>query len=584
MPSGRDDSFTIRGVELQGAVRWLGDAAKHGQPQPTDLQSQFIQASQKAEADEIAKLQQLYRTALARQLAAQAELTRQQQGHLIELSILLGVESLRRTPSPEGIESLHRSLALLPPAIARFQSNDRVLHLAFSPDGSVLAAASGNNVQLWSMPAGQPFADVAQPNQVNAVAFDPSGRFLAAACGGYVSNQGPSAVQVLDLQTGRAIWSLPHPDSATTIAWHPNGIHLTSGCADGLLRVWDLRSGQELYSTKATSKIDDVAYSPKGDLLACAGMFDNAVLIYPAAFNQPPRRLLHEGADRVGALAFSPDGTLLAAVDGFNVAQSSIIPIRIWDMKSDNLVRVLYLRDITYGVFSVTFALNGRQILAAGGDQTARVLSINGEGEVARLPHKGIVNKVAFCDSRGLMASAGEDRQITVWPAWDGREAGTTEVFDCCDPRNAFAFSLNPEQNVAALAIWDVRTIDLASGKTLACRDFGGLALGASFSPDGLLIAICGKTDHLEIVETQGLRPVLSISIPSTFRGPCSTHRGGYSPRLDGTDACGSSTYRAERSRQSSPLARLYPRWLSAGTDATLQPVPRGTCSSCGTQ
>jgi WD40 repeat protein len=62
--------------------------------------------------------------------------------------------------------------------------SDSVTSVAFSPDGSLLAAGSlDNTVQLWDVASGEPVGRplIGHTGGVNAVAFSPDGRLLASA-------------------------------------------------------------------------------------------------------------------------------------------------------------------------------------------------------------------------------------------------------------------------------------------------------------------------------------------------------------------------------------------------------------------
>ena len=74
--------------------QWLSQAAAGKQPPVTQLQSDFVQNSQEAQKEELQRFKDLYLKALSRQLAAQAEVTKNQQSNLLQRSVLLAAESL----------------------------------------------------------------------------------------------------------------------------------------------------------------------------------------------------------------------------------------------------------------------------------------------------------------------------------------------------------------------------------------------------------------------------------------------------------------------------------------------------------
>ena len=92
-------------------------------------------------------------------------------------------------PSPPGPPDRHGDA---PPSTAalqrfgtvRFRHGDKILCLAYAPDGKTLAAGGGNDpVRLWDAESGK-LLNVLKDIWTMALAFSPDGKFLATG-GGY---------------------------------------------------------------------------------------------------------------------------------------------------------------------------------------------------------------------------------------------------------------------------------------------------------------------------------------------------------------------------------------------------------------
>ncbi|QDU22865.1 serine/threonine-protein kinase [Urbifossiella limnaea] len=117
--------------------------------------------------------------------------------------------------------------------------------LAFSPDGTRLAAATAGGAGVWDADTGQrqPWAD--GPREAYAVAFAPEGDRVA------VSEAG--AVRVREVKAGAVVQSfVGSPLRVNAVAFSPDGSRLLTGGADGTVRVWDVASGQELLTLTAS--------------------------------------------------------------------------------------------------------------------------------------------------------------------------------------------------------------------------------------------------------------------------------------------------------------------------------------------
>jgi WD40 repeat protein len=116
----------------------------------------------------------------------------------------------------------------------------------------------------------------------------------------------------------------PLGDALATAARYVPLFADTSEPAEGAVKLWDSATRKELLEIGSGVVAAAVAFSPDGTLVATADA-DNRACIWDAAKanGQPLRQLSHDGA--VTAVAFNADGTQLATASADNTA-------RIWDM------------------------------------------------------------------------------------------------------------------------------------------------------------------------------------------------------------------------------------------------------------
>ena len=63
-----------------------------------------------------------------------------------------------------------------------------------------------------------------------------------------------------------------HVDVVLDVAYSPDGKYLASASSDGMVKVWDVQTGQELFTIRGTvNSRSTVAFSPDGKRLAIHG-------------------------------------------------------------------------------------------------------------------------------------------------------------------------------------------------------------------------------------------------------------------------------------------------------------------------
>jgi WD40 repeat protein len=230
---------------------------------------------------------------------------------------------MRRLPAGAGVLAALTAF-LGPGAVCDGQQPKAVLKgvsgkiwsVAFSPDGKTLAAACDNGVEFWETLAGGRRATFGKQDGAHVLAFSPDGKTLALGRGG-------GKIKLRDGLTGRVRRRLRgHPGAVFCLAFHPAGRLLASGGEAGTVRLWDVTTGAETatlpgYMDEVYRHVHAVAFSPDGRLLAAGG--GGAVRLWdvgPAPGKAPRLRRLLRYPEGVQAVAFSPDGKLLASGGG----------------------------------------------------------------------------------------------------------------------------------------------------------------------------------------------------------------------------------------------------------------------------
>src|SRR5205807_1742263 len=114
---------------------------------------------------------------------------------------------------------------------------------------------------LWQMCHSERLTLAGNAGRVLCVAFSPNGRLLAAAGDDRV-------IHFCDAKTGSERASLAnHGGRVASLAFFPHGERLASAGADGSIRIWDVASAKELQMVQAsTNSITALALSPDGSI------------------------------------------------------------------------------------------------------------------------------------------------------------------------------------------------------------------------------------------------------------------------------------------------------------------------------
>ncbi len=265
-------------------------------------------------------------------------------------------------------------------------------------------------------------------------------------------------------------------DGIAAIAYSPDGQTILSGQFDGTLTLWEVSSGEMLWSVAAhQDELTSVAFSSTGQQVVSTG-FDGQVLLWDVATQQQLFALNLPNDVIVTSLAYNPDGRRISAgtVGG---------AILIFDTNSGKLVDEFNGHD-DY-IHSVTVNPAGTRMLSSSDDNTAILWDLPRSEPIRQLiGHTDWVTSTAFSPTSDTALTGSKDGSVILWDLQTGVVIRTFNehvgiVHDVAySPDGRFALSSSDDTSVI---LWEIRSgvvLQRLVGHNQGVAD-------VAFSPDG---------------------------------------------------------------------------------------------------
>ena len=362
----------------------------------------FVATEQRKEAERQRDI------AVARQLAAQAELMRAQQPDRLPLALLMATESARSQPeSIEAQQTLRALLSQFPQPMTVIPHASPVEAAVFSADMTQIATA-GTDGGLWKLPEATRVAALSGAN--HKVVFSPDGSRIAGCCR-MVGVWDRAGVQQILLSSGDL------QGEPQSIAFSADGRLLAVGIRANRpgYAVYDLETRQRLlrYQIQASGNATALAFAPDGTLYFAPR---DTIEVHSGR----PLKLEKTLEPKIGALdllAVDPMGRYLAAGEGRQVT--------VFNLTTGTVAARLRVRGSAPGRLNrLEFNARSRYLGAVGDLDVGAIWRVEDWSE-AVVPSHGefqTIHSLSFDPSAEEAVTCGTDGNCFGWSLISGRK------------------------------------------------------------------------------------------------------------------------------------------------------------------
>jgi WD40 repeat protein/serine/threonine protein kinase len=374
--------------------------------------------------------------------------------------------------------------------VLRYTSESPLRLLALTADGSTLAAAcesgivelrslaTGRKVTLLIGPAGRKKRDV-------RLAFSPDGSRIATGEWGIPG--GATPVSIWNVNTGERLAEYPgHRDWPADLLFAADGRSLVIA-AGPTIRRWFLAGDSEpIRLAGHKDEAWSVAFAPDGGLLASGSDDDDpeTIKLWDPASGKLIRAW-YGGPGTTAALAFSPDGCVLASAH-----LQAHDNIRLWEVATGN--RLAELAGHTGRARTLAFHPGGKLLASGGSDKTIRLWDVENRKSLAEWNgHGDTIQKLVFAPDGEQLASASADGTVRFWDVEHG-----PILRRLTGPEKFTAVEFSPDGRTLAgadedgsITLWNAAT----GAQRCVLRDEVRVLRALAFSPDSRILAVGGE-------------------------------------------------------------------------------------------
>lgn len=336
---------------------------------------------------------------------------------LIERWITEGATYDGEDPAADWVSLVNRRGAVAAPE--SYPVAVPITALAFSPDGTTVAASGYHELTFWNVADGSLKSRLAGlPERTYDIAYSADGAWLATASGDpgqygaaklWKANPDGSAEFVRDLVESN--------DATFAVAFSPDNSLVAAAGADRAIRLFQVESGEAVATIEDHADwIFDLAFSPDGKRLASASR-DKTAKVFDVA--EAEALVTFPGhAETVYAVSFSTDGTLIASGGADK-------QIRVFNPDED-AKQVRAIGGFGGDVFRVQYHPNGEALIACGSDRNVRVFNpADGAAKQTFEGHADWVYTFAISPDGATLASGSWDGEVRLWNLAEGAPTAT---------------------------------------------------------------------------------------------------------------------------------------------------------------
>jgi WD40 repeat protein/mono/diheme cytochrome c family protein len=292
---------------------------------------------------------------------------------------------------------------LLLPAPAKYARPIPVTALAYSPDGTQLAAAGYYEVTLWNAETGALVRRIGGlPERITALAWHPKTRLIAVA-GGSPAQWGTVAL-VDPAANFKTRFLCDLPEMALSVAFSPDGARVAIGSGDRTIRFFDTASGKQTRVLRPHADwVQSVAFDSDGTRVVSASRDRTARVVNVATGEVEATYAEHQTP--VIAAMFSRDGKTV-----FSLATGSAL--HVWDPatgKGKSSALEISSRTERFGMIT-------SGLVTGGADGTVRIMQTSDRQTLFTLTgHTDAITALALGRATDQFATGSYDGTVCVW-------------------------------------------------------------------------------------------------------------------------------------------------------------------------